>query len=73
LSSILIPKNLKIKIHRTVIVFVVYVTVKLSHSNDKHGLGVFKNKVLRKTFGPKRYEIRGEWRNWRNEELHDWN
>jgi hypothetical protein len=30
-----------------------------------------KNRLLRKIFGPKRYEVTGEWRKLHNEELHD--
>jgi hypothetical protein len=29
------------------------------------------NRVLRRTFGPKRDEVTGEWRKLHNEELHD--
>jgi hypothetical protein len=32
---------------------------------------VFENKVLRRLFGPKRYEVTGDWRKLRNEELND--
>jgi hypothetical protein len=32
---------------------------------------VFKNKVLRRIFGPKRDEVTGRWRKLRNEELPD--
>jgi hypothetical protein len=32
---------------------------------------VFENRVLRRIFGPKRGEIRREWRKLRNEELND--
>jgi hypothetical protein len=31
---------------------------------------MFKNRVLRRIFGPKRKEVTGAWRN-RNEELHN--
>jgi hypothetical protein len=34
-------------------------------------LWVFENKVLSRIFGPKRYEVTGEWRKLHNEELHD--
>jgi hypothetical protein len=34
-------------------------------------LRVFENKVLRRIFGPKRDEVRGEWRKLHNEELND--
>jgi hypothetical protein len=33
-------------------------------------LRVFKNRVLKRIFGPKRDEVTGEWRNLHNEELH---
>jgi hypothetical protein len=32
---------------------------------------VFKNRVLRGIFGPKRDEVTGEWRKLQNEELND--
>ena len=32
---------------------------------------MFENRVLRRTFGPKRDEVTGEWRKLRNEELSD--
>jgi hypothetical protein len=32
---------------------------------------VFVNRVLRRIFGPKRYEVTGELRKLRNKELHD--
>jgi hypothetical protein len=34
-------------------------------------LRVFENRVLRKIFGPKRDEVRREWRKLHNEELRD--
>jgi hypothetical protein len=38
---------------------------------EEHRLGVFKNRVLRRIFGPKRDEVTGEWRKLHNEEHHD--
>ena len=32
---------------------------------------MFENRVLRRIFGPKRYELTGEWRKLYNEELND--
>jgi hypothetical protein len=32
---------------------------------------VFENRVLMSIFGPKRYEVTGEWRKLHNEQLHD--
>jgi hypothetical protein len=34
---------------------------------------VFKNRVLKRIFGPKRDEVTGEWRKLHNEELNDLN
>jgi hypothetical protein len=36
-------------------------------------LSVFENRVLRRTSGPKRDEVTGEWRKLHNEELRDLN
>jgi hypothetical protein len=38
---------------------------------EEHRLRVFENRVLRRIFGPKRYEVIGGWRKLRNEELHN--
>jgi hypothetical protein len=38
---------------------------------EEHRLREFENGVLRKTFGPKRDEMTGEWRKLHNEELRD--
>jgi hypothetical protein len=37
----------------------------------EHRLRLFQNRVLRRIFGPKRYEVTGEWRRPHNEELKD--
>jgi len=34
-------------------------------------LRVFENRLLRRIFGPKRDEVKGEWRKLHNEELND--
>ena len=63
LSSSLLPKNLKIKIYRPIILPVVLYgceTWSLTLREERR-LKVFKNRVLR-IFGPKRDEVRGEWR-----------
>jgi hypothetical protein len=70
LSSRLISKNLKIKIHKTVILPVVLYgceTWSLA-SREEHGLRVFEDRVLR-IFGPKREED-GLCRKLHNDELH---
>jgi hypothetical protein len=38
---------------------------------EERRLRVFENRVLRRTFGPKKDEVTGEWSKLRNEELHD--
>jgi hypothetical protein len=38
---------------------------------EEHKLRVFENRVLRRTFGPKRDEVTGGWRKLLNEKLHD--
>jgi hypothetical protein len=38
---------------------------------EEHRLRVFENRVLRRIFGPKRDEVRGEWRILHNEELNN--
>jgi hypothetical protein len=38
---------------------------------EESRLRVFENRVLRRIFGPKRYEVAGEWRKLHNEELNE--
>ena len=38
---------------------------------EERRLGVFEKRVLRRTFGPKRDEVTGEWKKLYNEELND--
>jgi hypothetical protein len=38
---------------------------------EERRLRVFKDRVLRRIFGPKRDEVTGEWRKRLTEELHD--
>ena len=64
LSSSLLSKNLKIKVHRTLILLAVLYgceTWSLTLREERR-LSVFENKLLRKIFGPKRGEATGEWR-----------
>jgi hypothetical protein len=73
LSSRLLSKNFKIRIYQTIILPVVLYgceTWSLT-LGEKHSLRVFENRVLRRIFGPKRDEVRGEWRKLHNKELHD--
>jgi hypothetical protein len=71
LSSILLSKNLKIKIYKTVILpLVLYGCETWSLTlREEHGLRVFENRVLRKILGPKRDED-GSCRKLHNDELH---
>ena len=72
LSSSLLSKNIKIKIHRTVILSAVYeCETWLLTLREERRLRVFKNRVLRRIFGPTRNEVTGEWRKLQNEELND--
>ena len=64
MSSRLLSKNLKIKIHRNIILPVVLYgceTWSLTLREERR-LRLFENRVLRKVFGPKRDEVTGEWR-----------
>jgi len=73
LSSSFLPKNLKIKIYRTVILPAVSYeceTWSLTLRKERR-LRVLENRVLRRIFGPKRDEVTGEWRKLNNEELND--
>jgi hypothetical protein len=71
-SYSLIPKNLKIKIYKTVILPVVLYgceTWSLT-LREEHRLRAFENRVLRRIFGPKREED-GSCRKLHNDELHN--
>ena len=73
MPSRLLSKNLKIKIHRTVILPVVLYgceTWSLTLRKERK-LRVFENMVLRRIFGPRKDEVTGEWRRLHNEELND--
>jgi len=73
LPSRLLSKNLKIKIHRTIILPVVFYgceTWSLT-LREKRKLRVFENMALRRIFGSRRDEVAGEWRRLHNEELND--
>jgi hypothetical protein len=38
---------------------------------EEYRLRVFEDSMLRRIFGPKKYEVRGGWRILHNEDLHD--
>ena len=64
LSSSLLSKKLKIKIYRTIILAVVLYgceTWSLT-LREERSLRVFDNRVSRRVFGPKRDEVKREWR-----------
>jgi hypothetical protein len=73
LSSLLLSKNLKITIYKTIILPVVLYGCETWSLilREEHRLEVFENRVLRRIFGPKGDEVTGEWRKLHNEELHD--
>jgi len=75
LSSRLLLKNLKIKIYRTTILPVVLYGCETWSLILREGrkLRMFENMVLRRIFGPRRNEVKGEWRRLYNEELNDEN
>jgi len=64
LSFILVIKNLKIKIYRTIILLLVLYGCKTWSLTlrKKHTPSVVENKVLRRIFGLKRDEVTGELR-----------
>jgi hypothetical protein len=66
-------KNLKIKIFRTIVLPVVLYgceTWSLTLRKERR-LRVFENRVLRRVFEPKRYEVTGELRKLYNEDLNN--
>ena len=68
MSSRLLSKNLKIKIYRTIILSVVLYGCETWTETwslilrEERKLRVFENMVLGGIFGPRRYEVTGEWR-----------
>ena len=71
LPSSLLSTNLKIKIHRTIILSVVLYGCKTwtLTLREERRLRMFENRVLRKIFGPKRDEVTWERRKLHNEEI----
>ena len=62
LSSSLLSKNIKVQIYVTITLpFVLYGCDTWSPTvSEEHKLRVFRNRVLRKVFGPTRGEVTGE-------------
>jgi hypothetical protein len=69
----LLSKNTKIRVNRSVILPVVLYECETRSVTlrEEQRLRVFENRVLRRIFGPKRDEVTGEWRRLHNEELND--
>jgi hypothetical protein len=65
--------NINVKIYITLILHgVLYVCETWSLIlREERRLRVFENRVLRRIFGPKKDEVRGEWRKLHNEKLND--
>ena len=61
LSSSLLTKNMKLKIHRTIILPVVLYGCEtwLLTLREEHKIRVLENRVLRRIFGPKREKVTG--------------
>jgi hypothetical protein len=73
LYSLLLSKNLEIRIYNTIILPVVLhgcETWSLT-LREEHRLRVFENMALRRIFGAKRDGVTGEWRKLHNKELRD--
>jgi hypothetical protein len=62
LSSHLLPKNIKIRIYKTIILPVVLYGCKTLSLTlwEEHRLRVFENRALRRIFGLKRDEVMGD-------------
>ena len=71
--SSLLSKNLKFQIYKTVILPVVLYGCETWSLilREERRLRVFKNRVLRRIFGPKRNKVTREWRKLYNEEFND--
>jgi len=73
LSSRLLPKIIKIKIYKSILLpFVLYrCETWLLTLREEHRLRVFENRALRRIFGSGKNEVTGGWRKLQNEELSD--
>jgi hypothetical protein len=73
LSSRLLSKNVKVGLFKNIILFVVLYRCETWSLTlrAEHRLRVFENRVLRRTFGPKRDEVTGGWRKLHNKEHHN--
>jgi len=73
LSSRMLSRKLKIKIYRTIILPVVLYRCEAWSLTlrEERKLRAFENMEMRRIFGPRRDEVKGEWRRLHNEELND--
>jgi len=71
LSSSVLSKNIKFKIHRTIILPVVlYESEALSFTlREERRLCLLENSLLRRKFGPKRCEVTGDWKKLHKNEI----
>jgi hypothetical protein len=69
LSSLLLSKNVKVGIYKTVVLYGCE-TWSLTE-REVHKLRVFENRVLRRIFRPKWDGVTGAWRKLQNDELHN--
>jgi hypothetical protein len=71
LSSRLLPKNVKLRIYKNIILSLVLYECEAWSLilREEHRLGVFENRVLRRIFGPTRNAVSGDWRKQHNEKL----
>jgi hypothetical protein len=72
-SSRFLPKNIKIRINKTIIFPVASYGCKTRSLTlrEEHRLRVFEKRVLRRIFEPQRGGVTGVWRKMHNEEHHD--
>jgi hypothetical protein len=69
-SSHLLPKNVKIRIFKTIILHVIlYGCETWPLTLEVHRLRVFDSRALGRISGPKKDEVTGDWRKLHNEEL----
>jgi hypothetical protein len=72
LSFCLLFRIVKVKIYKTIILSLALYGCETWFLilREEHKLRVFENRVLRRIFGLKRYEVTGEWKKLHIEELH---
>jgi hypothetical protein len=73
LSSLLLSRNVKVKIYKTIILPVVLYGCETRSLalREEHRVRVFENRVLRRIRGPVRDEVTGEWSKLHSEELNN--